>query len=185
MGITMRLLGTLLVAGLNLIPLRPAFAASAAEIDREVTAALGTLYRSNQAARLIGWQARAVLVFPSVGKAGFIIGGEYGNGALRKAGMTSGYYNTAAASLGLQAGIEKFGYALFFMTDTALRSLDKSGGWAIGTGPRVVVVNTGLAKSLTPSTLRDDVYAFIFDQKGLMIGISLQGSKITKIKPHR
>ncbi len=185
MGIWMRLLGTLLVLGLNLIPSRPACASSAAEIDREVTAALTKLYRSNDAAKRIGWQALAVLVFPSVGKAGFIIGGEYGNGALRRAGMTAGYYKTVAASVGLQAGIEKFGYALFFMNGSGLRYLDKSGGWQIGTGPHVVVVDAGLAKSLTTTTLRDDVYAFIFDQKGLMIGLSLQGSKISKIKPPR
>jgi lipid-binding SYLF domain-containing protein len=168
-----------------MMPLRPACAASAAKINRGVTAALKKLYHGNESARLIGEKAKAVLVFPSVGQAGFIIGGEYGNGALRKGGKTVGYYNTIAASYGLQAGVQKFGFALFFMTDTALQYLDKSEGWEIGTGPNIVVVDTGLAKSLTTTTLRDDVYAFIFDQKGLMAGIAIQGSKITKITPNK
>ncbi|MBP1688106.1 MAG: hypothetical protein H6Q33_4249 [Deltaproteobacteria bacterium] len=185
MNTSKRLLGAALLLGLTMLPLRPACAASASEINREATAALKMLYRNNEAARLVGEQAKAVLIFPSVGKAGFIVGGQYGNGALRKQGKTVGYYNTVAGSFGLQAGVQKFGYALFFMTDSALSYLDKSGGWEIGTGPSVVVVDTGFAKSLTSTTLRDDVYAFIFDQKGLMAGIGLQGSKITKIHPDK
>jgi lipid-binding SYLF domain-containing protein len=185
MAIRLRVLGTVLLLGLIAMPLRPACAASAAEITREAVAALKKLYRSNESAKLIGEQAKAVLIFPSIGKAGFIVGAQYGNGALRKGGKTVGYYNTVAASYGLQAGIQKFGYALFFMTDSALKYLDKSGGWELGTGPNVVVVDAGLAKSLTTTTLRDDVYAFIFDQKGLMAGIGLQGSKITKIHPDK
>ncbi len=178
-----RLLGVTLVLGLIMMLVRPAGAASASDINREVTASLRKLYSSNESAKLIGEKAKAVLVFPSVGKAGFILGGQYGNGALRKGGRTVAYYNTTAASYGLQAGIQKFGYALFFMTESALKYLDKSGGWEIGTGPNIVIVDAGMAKSLTTTTLRDDVYAFIFDEKGLMAGIGIQGSKITKINP--
>jgi lipid-binding SYLF domain-containing protein len=161
----------------------PAHAASAAKIDKEVTAALKKLYAANPTAKLIGENAKAVLVFPSIWKAGFIIGGQGGNGALRRGGKTIGYYNSAAASYGLQAGVQAFGYALFFMSDSALEYLDKSDGWEIGTGPSIVIVDKGLAKSLTTTTLKDDVYAIIFDQKGLMAGIGIQGSKITKIHP--
>ena len=108
-----------------------------------------------------------------------------GEGALLSGGRTLGYYNTAAASYGLQAGVQKFGYALFFMTDSSLGYLKKSGGWELGTGPSFVVVDAGMAKSMTTTTLRKDVYAFFFDQKGLMAGLGLQGSKITRITPPR
>jgi lipid-binding SYLF domain-containing protein len=161
----------------------PAHAASAAKINKESTAALKQLYAANPTAKLLGEHAKAVLIFPSIWKAGFIVGGQGGNGVLRKGGKSIGYYNSAAASYGLQAGIEAFGYALFFMSDSALEYLDKSHGWEIGTGPTVVIVDVGVAKSLTSTTLRDDVYAVIFDQKGLMAGIGIQGSKITKIHP--
>jgi len=162
-----------------------AHAASAAKINQEVNAALKHLYASNPTAKLIGENAKAVLVFPSIWKAGFIIGGQGGNGALRKGGKSIGYYNTAAASYGLQAGAQAFGYALFFMTDSALDYLDKHDGWEIGTGPSIVFIDKGFAKSLTSGTLTDEIYAIIFDQKGLMAGIGIQGSKITKIHPKK
>jgi lipid-binding SYLF domain-containing protein len=106
---------------------------------------------------------------------------QAGYGALRKKGRTAGYYQTSAASYGLQAGVKKFGYALFFMTDAALAYLDTSGGWALGTGPSLVVVDEGMAKSLTTTSMRSDVYAFVFNQQGLMGGFGLEGSKITKV----
>ena len=92
-----------------------------------------------------------------------------------------GYYNRVAASYGLQAGAQKFGYAMFFLTQTALDYLTKSKGWEIGVGPSVVVVDEGLARSLTTTTAKEEIYAFFFHQKGLMAGLGLQGSKITKI----
>jgi lipid-binding SYLF domain-containing protein len=98
-----------------------------------------------------------------------------------KGGRTAGYYNSVAASYGFQAGVQKFGYALFFMNDAALAYLDKSGGFEIGIGPSIVVVDEGVGKSLTSTTLTHDVYAFIFDQKGLMAGLGIQGSKITRL----
>jgi lipid-binding SYLF domain-containing protein len=168
---------------LTAVPVCPAFAASRAAIDKEVSAALKHLYATNPAAKTLGAKAKAVLVFPSVVKAGFIVGGQADNGALRQGGKTVGYYNVAAASYGLQAGAQQFGYALFFMTDSALAYLDKSNGWEIGTGPSLVVVDEGMAKSLSTTTLQSDVYALIFSQKGLMAGIGIQGSKITKINP--
>jgi len=166
-------------------PAAPAVAASRAAIDKEVSAALKNLYAINPTAKTLGAKAKAVLVFPSVWKAGFIVGGQGGNGALRKGGKTVGYYNVAAASYGLQAGAQQFGYALFFMTDSALAYLEKSDGWEVGTGPSLVVLDEGTAKSLSTTTLQSDVYAFIFSQKGLMGGIGIQGSKITKIEPDK
>lgn len=113
-----------------------------------------------------------------------MVGAQYGRGgALRVNGRTAGYYNSVAASYGLQAGVQSYGYALFFMNDAALSYLDRSEGWEIGVGPTIVVVDAGAAKNLTTTTLKDNVYAFIFDQKGLMAGVGLQGSKITRIYP--
>jgi lipid-binding SYLF domain-containing protein len=159
-----------------------AHAASAAEIDRDVDSALMKLYEKTPAAKELAKVAKGILVFPSIIKGGFIIGGQYGEGALRMEGKTAGYYNTAAASYGLQAGAQSFGYALFFITDKALDYLKKSEGWEIGVGPSVVIVDEGIARSLSTTTAKSDIYAFFFDQKGLMAGLGLQGSKITRIE---
>lgn len=156
---------------------------AAIEIDRAVNAALSKLYETTPAAKIIQEKARGILVFPDVVKGGFIFGAQYGKGALRIGEETVGYYNNIAASYGLQAGVQGFGYALFFMNEDSLSYLEKSSGWEIGVGPTIVVVDMGVAKTLTTSTLRDDVYAFIFDQRGLMAGLGIQGSKITKIDP--
>jgi lipid-binding SYLF domain-containing protein len=118
-------------------------------------------------------------------KAGLIIGGQYGDGALLLNSKIVDYYNTVAASYGLQAGAQSFGFAMFLMTDEALDYLKKSNGWEVGVGPTIVVMDEGAAKSLTTSTAKEDIYAFIFGQKGLMAGIGLQGSKITKIHPDK
>jgi lipid-binding SYLF domain-containing protein len=183
----MRLTKRVLVIALLLAPIttwaRPACAASAAEIDRRVSAALKTLYSQNTTAKILGQRAKAVLVFPSILKAGFIFGGEGGNGALRKGRKTVGYYNTAAASWGLQAGVEELGYALFFMNQSALDYLEKSHGWEIGTGPSLVVIDKGFGENLSSTTLQHDVYAVIFNQKGIMGGIGIEGTKVTEIHP--
>jgi lipid-binding SYLF domain-containing protein len=163
------------------IPAVVAFAAS--EVDDDVYAALQKLYASTPAAKRIGQQAKAILVFPKIVKAGFLVGGQYGDGALVQGGKIVGHYNSVSGSFGLQAGVQWFGYALFLMNDKALAYLDKSDGWEIGVGPSIVVVDQGKAKTMTSTTLRDDVYAFIFGQKGLMAGLGLQGSKITKTSP--
>lgn len=161
----------------------PARADSAREINAESRAALQQLYSTVPAARRAGDSARAVLIFPSVIKAGFIVGAQHDEGTLFARGKTLGYYRTTAASYGLQAGVQKFGYALFFMTDSDLAYLRKSGGWEIGTGPSVVIVDKGMARSFTTTTLKKGVYAFAFGQKGLMAGLGLQGTKITRINP--
>jgi len=163
----------------------PAEAARAAAINRDASAALARLYQQVPAANKLAKQAKAVLIFPSVVKGGLIIGGQYGDGVLRKRGKTVGYCNTTAVSYGLQAGAQSFGYVLLFMSNDSLKYLDKSDGWEIVVGPSVVVLDEGMAKSLTTTTARDDVYAFIFSQTGLMAGLGLQGSKITKIQPDK
>jgi lipid-binding SYLF domain-containing protein len=171
----------LLAAIVALLGALPAGAASREELERDAAHALKNLYANNTAARLLGEKAKAVLVFPNIVKAGFMFGGQIGDGVLEKGGRPVGYYNSLAASYGFQAGLQVFGYALFFMNDEALSYLGKSDGWEIGVGPSVVIVDKGLGKTLTSTTITQDVYAFIFDQKGLMAGVGIQGSKITQI----
>ena len=156
---------------------------SAAELSRSANNALQKLYAKIPAAKSIGEQAHAVLVFPSVTKAGLGIGGQYGEGALLKGGKAVAYYNTAGASYGLQAGAQTYGYAMFFMNAAALKQLDRTDGFEVGVGPSVVVLDEGMAKSMTSTTMKDDVYAFVFAQKGLMAGLGIQGNKITRISP--
>jgi lipid-binding SYLF domain-containing protein len=159
-------------------------AASASAIDRDATAALNKLYKHTPGAKALADKAVAVLVFPSIVKGGFIIAGQFGDGALRKKGKTVAYYRSLAASYGFQAGIQAYGYVLFFMDDASVQYLESSEGWELGTGPSLVVLDEGFGKAFTTTTLRSGVYAFIFDQKGLMGGIGIQGSKITKINPN-
>jgi lipid-binding SYLF domain-containing protein len=167
--------------GLFISP-NPARAATAAEINRDAKRSLEKLYEKTPAARALGEKAKGILVFPVITKGGFIVGGQYGEGAILKGGKVVGHYNTVAASYGLQAGIQKYGYALFFMTDAALRYLDKSDGFELGSAPSIVVVDKGAAGGISTSTVQSDMYAFFFDQKGLMGGLGLQGTKITKIQ---
>jgi lipid-binding SYLF domain-containing protein len=158
-------------------------AASAAEIDQNAKAALNTLFASNPSAQIVGKKAKAILLFPRIIKGGFIVGAQHGDGALIVNGRTVAYYNTVAASYGFQAGVQKFGYAMFFMTDASLNYLRKTGGWEVGTAPSLVVVDTGMAKSLSTTTLEKGIYVFFFSQKGLMGGLGLQGTKITQYTP--
>jgi len=180
--VTRTILSIVLLA-LTLTPLHSALAASASEINRDVTAALQTLYQTTPGAKALASKAKGILVFPNIVKAGLIVGGQYGDGALREKGNTVGYYRSIAGSFGLQAGVQSFGYALLFMDDASLRYLEESDGWEIGTGPSVVILDKGFARNMSSTTLQKGVYAFIFDQKGLMAGLGLQGSKITRITP--
>jgi len=158
-----------------------AVAASAEELDQNAKIALQKLYSESSGAKAIGEKAVSALVFPGITKGGFIVGGLYGEGVLLKKGKVNSYYNTIAASYGLQAGLQKYGYVLFFMTEAAENYLNKSDGWELGMGPNIVVVDVGAAKSLSTTTAQSDIYAFFFNQKGLMAGLGLQGTKITKI----
>ena len=174
---------TLLVALTCALPLLAGtgHAASKAELDAESKRVFEKLIADVPAARALNERALAVLVFPSITKAGFMVGGQYGEGVLWKRGKPVAYYNNAGASYGLQAGAQQYGYAMFFMTKKGLEALDATKGFEVGVGPSVVVVDQGMAKSMTSTTITDDVYAFIFSQKGLMAGLGIQGNKITKI----
>jgi lipid-binding SYLF domain-containing protein len=169
-------------AAFTLMSPNPARAASAAEINRDAKKVLEKLYKKSSAAKALGEKAKAILVFPSITKGGFLVGGQYGEGALMKEGKTIAYYDTLSVSYGLQVGVQRYGYALFFMTDSAREYLDRSDGWELGTGPSIVIVDEGVAGGLSTTTARSDVYAFIFSQEGLMAGLGLQGTKITKME---
>jgi lipid-binding SYLF domain-containing protein len=160
-------------------------AETAPEIEAKVDAALEKLYATSPVAKEFAEIAKGILVFPEVVKAGVLVGGQYGVGALREGGKTVGYHKTIAVSYGLQAGVQSFGYALVFITQDALDYLKKSDGWELGTGPSVVVADKGFASSLSTTTAKDDIYAFFFDQKGLMAGLGLQGSKISPYTPEK
>jgi lipid-binding SYLF domain-containing protein len=159
-----------------------AHAATAEDLDKDAAQTLQTLYKASAIAEDISKKARAVLVFPKIIKAGLVFGGSYGEGVLTKGGQAAGYYNSVSASWGWQAGAETYGYVVFLMSDKAVKYLDKSKGWEIGVGPTVVAVNEGIAKNLSSSTLKSDAYAFIFDQQGLMASLSIEGTKISRIK---
>ena len=160
-----------------------ALAASKSEIDRSATQALTSLYKRTPDAKALADKAVALLIFPSIVKGGFIIAGQFGDGALRRRGKTVGYYRSLAASYGFQAGVQTFGYVLFFMDEASVQYLDNSAGWELGTGPSLVVLDTGFGKVLSTTTLQKGVYALVFDQKGLMGGFGIQGTKVTKINP--
>jgi len=162
--------------------LNSAYAATAEDLNKDAAQALDKLYKTNPVAADISKKAKAVLVFPNIVKAGLVFGGSYGEGVLLKGNKYTDYYNSVSASWGLQAGAESYGYALFLMTGKAIKYLADSHGWEVGVGPTVVVVTEGVAKNLSSSTLQDDAYAFIFDQQGLMLSLSLEGSKISHIK---
>lgn len=157
-------------------------AATAEDLNRDSAQALRTLQQSNRTASDISRNARAVLIFPNIVKAGLIFGGAYGEGTMMKGGNVTDYYNSVTGSWGLQAGAQSYGYVVFLMNDKAVDYVVKSAGWEIGVGPTVVVVDEGMAKNLSTSTLKDDAYAFIFNQQGLMAGVSIEGTKISRIK---
>lgn len=164
------------------VMLGEALAATAQDLDKDADQTLKTLYARNPTAGTIAKKAKAVLVFPKVIKAGLVFGGAYGEGVLMKVGKPTEYYNTVSASWGFQAGAESYAYVVLLMSDKAVNYLASSKGWEIGIGPTVVVVNEGVAKNLSTSTLKDDAYAFITDQQGLMASISIEGTKISPIK---
>jgi len=158
-------------------------AATAEELARDSRLALDRLYAVRPEARQWGQTARAILVFPEIVKAGFMVGGQGGDGALLEKNKVVGFFRIAAASFGLQAGAQKFSYVQFFMTQKALDYAKSSDGWSIGSGPSVVLIDEGAAKSMNTTTMRKDIYAVAFGQKGLMGGLGLEGTKITRIHP--
>lgn len=176
---------TLLVAAATLmlgVTSLPAAAASAEDLNKDASQTLQALYKTNPTAEVIAKKAKAILVFPKIVKAGLVFGGSYGEGVMMKGGSVTDYYNSVSASWGWQAGAESYAYVVFLMSDKAVNYLAKSKGWEFGVGPSVVVVNEGVAKNLSTSTLKDDAYAYITDQQGLMASLSIEGTKISRIK---
>jgi lipid-binding SYLF domain-containing protein len=154
------------------------------QLAADSRAALNDLYRSNPGARRLGTSAKGILVFPNITKGGFVVGGMGGNGALiRNDGTIRDFYQTGGVSYGLQAGVQKYGYALFLMDDSAFNNLNRASGWEVGGSPSLVIVDEGMARTLSTTTLNKSTYAFFFNQRGLMGGLGLQGSKITRIQP--
>ena len=184
---TRRIFLALMLASATALPISAATfssanAATAEDLNKDASQALQTLYRTNALAENISKSARAVLVFPKVIKAGLVFGGSYGEGVLKEGPKVINYYNTVSGTWGFQAGAQSYGYVVFLMNDKAVKYVSETQGWEIGVGPTVVIVNEGVAKNLSTSTLKDDAYAFIFDQEGLMAGVSIEGTKISKIK---
>jgi lipid-binding SYLF domain-containing protein len=163
-------------------PARRALAATAEDLHKDADQTLANLYKQNPTAAMIGNRSKAMLVFPKILKAGLIFGGAYGEGVLMRSGRVVDYYNSVSASWGLQAGAESFGYVVFLMSEKAVKYLDDSKGWEFGVGPTLVMVDDGVAKNLSTSTLKDDAYAFILNQEGLMASLSIEGTKISRIK---
>ena len=160
--------------------------ASASQISADSHSALRDLYRTNPKARQLGNHAKGILIFPSIAKGGFVVGGMGGNGALiRPDGSIHDYYQTGGLSYGLQAGVQKYGYALFLMDREAFANINRAEGWEVGSSPSLVVVDKGVAGSLSTTTIDKGTYAFFFNQSGLMGGLGLQGTKITRIHPGR
>jgi lipid-binding SYLF domain-containing protein len=158
-----------------------ASAASAEDLDKDSQQALQTLYKSEPTAEKLSRMAKGILVFPNIVKAGLVFGGSYGEGELIQGSKVVDYYNSVTGSWGLQAGAQSYGYAVFLMTDKAIKYIKDTKGWEIGVGPTVVAVDEGVAKNLSTSSLKDDAYAFIFSQQGLMAGVSIEGTKISQI----
>lgn len=155
------------------------------QIARESQTALNQLCKHDQKANQLRQHAKAVVVFPSVTKAGFMVGGMTGNGAAFDAnGNIHGYYQTNGLSYGLQAGVQKYGYAVFLMNNEAINYLNSSQGFDVGSAPSLVVLDRGYSTTLSSSSIKKHTYVFFFNQKGLMAGLGLQGSKITRINPN-
>lgn len=175
--------GLLLVVAVALSFLsHTSFATDRDVLNSDANAALKSLYSNEPKAKELSSKSAGVLVFPNIVRAGFVVGGSGGDGVLYKKDKVAGYYNSGSLSVGLQAGIQSFGYAVFFTSDAALKKFQQAKGWDIGSSPTLVLVDSGVAKDLDTTTLKSDVYAFIFDQKGLMAGVALKGQKITKVK---
>ena len=172
----------LVVAAAAVMYATPSPAATAAELARDGQAALSRLYAKNPKAKEIGAKSVGILVFPNIVKAGIGVSGQYGEGVLFRGGKAVGYYNTAGAAVGFQLGAQSYGYAMFFLSEDTLAYLDRSQGFEVGIGPSVVLADDAFAKSTTTSTLKENIYAFIFDSKGAMASVGLQGTKITRMK---
>lgn len=157
-------------------------AAQRAEINTSADAALQKLYENAPDARQLVRDAKGVLIFPTVIRAGLVVGGEYGRGVLRVGGSPVGYYQTAAGSLGFQAGAQSSSTILLFMTDEALANFRNSNGWTVGADATVTVANVGASGNIDSTTAQQAVIGFVVTNVGLMAGVSLAGSRITPLQ---
>jgi len=157
-------------------------AKTAGEINASVNAAMNRFYKQVDGAKEFMAQAKAVLVMPNVTKAGFFVGGQYGEGALMVGGKTKAYYNLIAGSYGFTFGAERMDIIIAFMTDDALKGFQKVQGWEVGVDGNVALIDVGGGKRLDTTTLRDPIVGFVFDAKGLMVDLSLKGAKFTRVK---
>lgn len=151
------------------------------EIDAYASEALQQFYKETPAGKRLADRAKGILVFPKVLKAGFGVGGEYGEGKLIVNGSTKGYYNIAAASIGFQFGAQQKSQVLLFMTNEALQGFLNSEGWDAGVDGSVAIATIGAGGEIDTKTANQPIIAFIFSNKGLMYNLTLEGSKITKI----
>ena len=180
----MKTILTCLILALSLLCFpQKASAYSAHRLEKLSLKALHRLYARNPKAHTLGEKAVAVLVFPEVIKAGFMVAAQRGDGVLFRNGEVAGYYNMTSAGYGIQAGIQKLSYALFFMDEDSLRYLNKSDGFDIGSAPGLVVANQGISGSMSVASMQQGIAAFIWGQEGLMGGLGLQGTKITRYTP--
>ncbi|MFL5336735.1 MAG: YSC84-related protein [Geminicoccaceae bacterium] len=159
-----------------------ATAATAPEIGRDADTALERLYAENPAARALGEKAVGILIFPKVVNGGFGIGGEYGEGILRKAGQPAGYYNLISASFGFQIGAQAYSEVLFFMSEEALGWLDRTYGLELGVDGSVALAGSGAGGELDSASVANPIVAFVFGQQGLMANATIEGSKISRIE---
>jgi len=158
-----------------------AFAATAKEIDVSVEVTLERFNKEIPGAESFIKKAKGVLIFPQVIKAGFGIGGEYGEGALRIGGKTVEYYSTMAASIGFQLGAQTKSIILVFTKEDALKAFRNSDGWKAGVDGSVALISLGMGDSLDTTNVKDPIVAFVFGQKGLMYNLTLEGSKLNKL----
>ncbi len=170
-----------LAALLCMLPLQ-LMGATAAEIDAGVDAALERFRTEVTGGEEFLASAKGVLVFPRVIKAGFGIGGEYGEGALRIGGETADYYSTAAASFGFQIGAQSRTLLFVFMENEALAQFRDSRGWEVGVDGSVALINLGAGRDLTTTNIRDPIVGFVFSNRGLMYNLTLEGTKVTRIE---
>jgi len=177
-----RYLSVLLAALIvGLIPQAPALAASATEIEVRVDAALKDFRKEVAGGDVFLKRAKGVLVFPRVYKAGFGIGGEYGEGALRIDGKTVEYYSTVAASIGFQLGAQAKTVILVFLDEKALKDFRNSDGWKAGVDGSVAIAKWGVGEDINTVDIKDPIIGFVFNNKGLMYNLTLEGSKFTRI----
>jgi len=158
-----------------------AWADSAEAIEAGVTMTLEKFYDEIKDGKKIVQEAKGVLIFPKVYKAGFVFGGEYGEGALQINGKTVDYYNTAAGSFGFQLGAQKKSIILIFMQEEVLNNLRQSANWKVGADASVTLISIGADGSIDTAKFNEPILAFVIGQKGLMYNLTLEGTKFTKM----